>query len=140
MGNAASVSEGARQQGNVLYQQGNLAGAVRLYRRTLTAGTEESHLVHSNLSACLLAGGLLHAALEAADAAIAANPAWPKGHYRRGAVLAALQLWPEAILSLRRALVHDPRSAGVRWFARSTTGTRHIARRGRPSGPGGSGR
>ena len=95
MGNAASVSNGARVQGNTLYQQGNLAGAVKLYKRALDAGAEESHLLFSNLSACNLAAGLLHAAVEAADAAIAAHPAWPKGHYRRGAALAALELWPE---------------------------------------------
>ena len=103
MGNAASVADGARQQGNALYQQGNLAAAVRCYRKALASGLDESHKIHSNLSACLLAAGLLHAALESADACIAEQPAWPKGHYRRGAVLMALEMWPEAMVSLRAA-------------------------------------
>lgn len=115
MGGSVSVANGARAQGTALYQAGNLAGAVRCYRRALAAGNaDESHLLHSNLSACLLAAGLFHAALEAADACIAAQPAWAKGHYRRGAVLAALELWPEAIHSLRRAFAHDAQSSTVR--------------------------
>ena len=61
----------------------------------------------------MLSGGLLHAALDAADACISAQPTWPKGHYRRAVVLAALELWPEAILSLQRALVFDPKSLTV---------------------------
>ena len=62
----------------------------------------------------MLAAGLLHSALEAADACIQAQPAWPKGHYRRAAVLMALEMWAEAIHSLRRALVHDPHNHTVR--------------------------
>ena len=50
------------------------------------------HLLQSNLSAIYLQGRMLVAALEAAEAAIAADPSWPKGHFRRGAVLAALEL------------------------------------------------
>ena len=114
MGNAASVADAGRKQGNALYAAGDLAAAVRVYRRTLDAGAENKHLLHSNISACCLAGGLLNAALEAADACIALEPTWPKGHFRRAAVLAALELWPEALLSLRRAQLGDPRSSGVR--------------------------
>ena len=114
MGNAASITLATRQQGNALYQQGNLGGAVQCYRKALAnSGDADSHLLYSNMSACLLAAGLLHAALESADACIAAQPTWPKGHYRRAAVLAALELWPEATLSLRRALEFDPQSATV---------------------------
>ena len=58
------------------------------------------HLLQSNLSAIYLQGRMLVAALEAAEAAIAADPSWPKGHFRRGAVLAALEL--------RRSMVKVP--------------------------------
>ena len=114
MGNAASVAEAGRKQGNALYAAGDLAAAVRVYRRTLEAGAEQKHLLHSNISACCLAGGLLYSALESADECISLQPAWPKGHFRRAAVLAALELWPEALLSLRRALIGEPRSAAIR--------------------------
>lgn len=113
MGNGASTAEGARKQGNALFAAGDLGGAVRIYRRTLEAGSEQPQLLHSNLAACYSAAGLMAAALESADAAIAAAPAWPKGHFRRATVLAALELWPEAVTALRRALVGEPRSASV---------------------------
>lgn len=62
----------------------------------------------ANISACCLHGGLMAAALDAADAAIAAKPEWPKGHYRRGSVLAAAGLWHEATLAFTRALAVEP--------------------------------
>ena len=113
MGNAASVAEAGRKQGNALFAAGDLAGAVRLYRRALEAGLNDEHLLHSNLSACCLAAGLLYAALESADAAISTKPSWPKAHFRRGAVLVALKLYPEALTSLRRALAGEPNSQAV---------------------------
>ena len=70
--------------------------------------------MQSNLSAAYLAAGLLAPALEAADAAIKASPTWAKGYYRRGAVLAALELWPEAVRSLQKALLIEPRAEGMR--------------------------
>ena len=113
MGNAASMVEAGRKQGNALYSVNDFAGAVRLYKRMLSVGSDQPHMLHSNLSACYAAVGLMAAALEEADAAIAAAPTWPKGHYRRGVALAALELWPEAALSFRRALAGEPRSAPV---------------------------
>ena len=113
MGNGASVVEAGRKQGNALYAAHDYAGAVRLYKRALAAGSEQPHLLHSNMSACYAAVGLMAASLDEADAAIATSPAWPKGHYRRGVALAALDMWPEAELSLRRALLGEPRSATV---------------------------
>ena len=84
--------EAGRKQGNVLYSVNDFAGAVRLYKRMLSVGSDQPHMLHSHLSACYAAVGLMAAALEEADAAIAAAPTWPKGHYRRGIALAALEL------------------------------------------------
>lgn len=113
MGNAASVAEAGRKQGNALYGVGDYAGAVRLYKRALSCGATDEHLLHSNLAACYSSSGLFAAGLEAADAAIASQPTWPKAHYRRAVVLADLQLWPEAKLSLLRALVGEPRNTAI---------------------------
>ena len=89
MGNAASVVEEAKGQGNARFAKGDLAGAVKLYKHALEAGGSR-HLLHSNLSATYLAADMLLAALAAADAAVAAKPDWPKAHFRRGAALAAM--------------------------------------------------
>eukprot|EP00966_Prymnesium_polylepis_P068218 1585429-Prymnesium_polylepis.1 len=113
MGNAASVAEAGRKQGNALYAQHDYAGAVRIYKRAIGAGAEEKHLLYSNLAACYAASGLYSAALEAVDAAVEANPTWPKSHYRRATILVALELWPEAMLALQRALVGEPRNPTI---------------------------
>jgi len=113
MGNGVSIAEAGRKQGNALFTAGDLAGAVRLYKKSLEAGATDRHLLYSNLSACYLAAGLLDAALTAANAAVDESPSWPKGHFRRGAALAELALWPEATLSLQRALAGEPQSATV---------------------------
>ena len=60
------------------------------------------------LSACYVQLGLLGAALESADAAVAAKPTWPKAHYRRGVALSAIELWPEASRAFERALAAEP--------------------------------
>ena len=85
---AASIEE-VKARGNDRFAKGDLAGAAKLYKQALQQGGAV-HLLQSNLSAIYLQGRMLAAALDAADAAIAANPSWPKGHFRRGSVLAAL--------------------------------------------------
>ena len=110
MGNAASVTEAGRKQGNALYAAGDYAGAVRIYKRAISSGADEKHLLFSNLAACYVASGHYAAALEAADAAVSAYPEWAKAHYRRATVLAALQLWPEAAFALQRAFVGEPQN------------------------------
>ena len=99
MGNAASVAEAGRKQANALFAAGDFAGAVRTYKRAIAAGADEQHLLHSNLAASYAAAGHYAAALEAADAAVAASPAWPKAHYRRAVVLVKLEMWREAGLA-----------------------------------------
>ena len=106
---AASVEE-LKARGNDRFAKGDLCGAAKLYKHALQQGGAV-HLLQSNLSAVYLQGRMLAAALEAADAAIAAEPSWPKAHFRRGSVLAALELWREAALSYQRALAYEPQNA-----------------------------
>ena len=106
---AASVEE-LKARGNDRFAKGDLAGAAKLYKHALQQGGAV-HLLQSNLSAIYLQGRMLVAALEAAEAAIAADPSWPKGHFRRGSVLGALELWREAELAYQRALALDPQNA-----------------------------
>ena len=105
---AASVEE-LKARGNDRFAKGDLCGAAKLYKHALQQGGAV-HLLQSNLSAVYLQGRMLAAALEAADAAIAAEPSWPKAHFRRGSVLAALELWREAALSYQRQLYADTRA------------------------------
>ena len=99
---AASVEE-LKERGNDRFAKGDLCGAAKLYKHALQQGGAV-HLLQSNLSAVYLQGRMLAAALEAADAAIATEPSWPKAHFRRGSVLAALELWREAALSYQRGV------------------------------------
>ena len=50
MGNAASVVEEAKTQGNARFAKGDLAGAVKLYKHAVASGGAP-HLLQSNLSA-----------------------------------------------------------------------------------------
>ena len=99
MGASASLVKAARSEGNDKFVRGDFAGAAKLYRDALKGGGSSTHLLHANLAACFLARGLIASAMAETDATISDAPCWPKGHYRRGAALAALELWPEAMRS-----------------------------------------
>ena len=120
---AASVEE-LKARGNDRFSKGDLAGAAKLYKLALRQGGAP-HLLQSNLSAIYLQGRMLVAALGAAEAAIAADPSWPKGHFRRGSVLAALELWREAELSYQRALALEPQNATLHKALQTAQG--HLA-------------
>ncbi len=115
MGNAGSIITEAKSRGNTFFQSKKYRSAVQHYRHALAteSGGAEAHLLFSNLAAVYTAAHFPASALAAADAATALKPDWPKGHFRRGTVLAACELWVEAARSFERALAAEPRNASV---------------------------
>ena len=115
MGNAGSIITEAKARGNTFFQSKKYRSAVAHYRHALAteSGGAEAHLLFSNLAAVYTAAHFPASALAAADAAIALKPDWPKGHFRRGTVLAACELWVEAARAFERALAAEPRNASV---------------------------
>ena len=80
-----------KEQGNALLAQGDARAALEAYEATLCTeeGHDAEHLLRSNISLALLQLGETERAAAAAEECISLKPDWPKGHFRRGAALAA---------------------------------------------------
>ena len=77
-------------------------------------GTARPAVVYANRAACFLKLGEHAKALADADAAVAAEPGFVKGHFRRGLALHALGRWKDALPSLGRALEIEPKNKQIR--------------------------
>lgn len=71
-------------------------------------GTQFAAAAWANIATAHLDLNALPEALEAADAAVAADPGFARAHLRRGEVLHLLGRHPEAVESFARALALDP--------------------------------
>jgi 4-amino-4-deoxy-L-arabinose transferase-like glycosyltransferase len=96
-----------RDLGAARQQSGDLAGATDAYRRALALRPGEL-AVASALVDTLLARGEGRAALDAALAAVAANPDLATGHDALARARLALGDAPGAEAALREGLTHDP--------------------------------
>ena len=88
----------AADEARAAFKRADYAAAAEGFARALELGeaNEKAHLLHCNHSAALAALGQHEAALQAASRAVAEDPAFVKGHYRRALSLAALERWGEA--------------------------------------------
>jgi len=115
----AAEAERSKLMGNQSFAAGEYAQAAVHYTMAIDqagtaaagqepeAGTTDTPLVpicYSNRAACFLKLGQHERALEDADCCIKHNPAFVKGHFRRGLSLHAMKRYPEALPSLGRAL------------------------------------
>lgn len=106
------LSATAKSEGSAAFKRGDFEAAASLFARAIDLGGPDPHLLHANRSAALAAIGRHAEALVAAEAAVAAGgEGFIKGHYRRAAALAGLQLWADAAHACSRGLAH-PNGAG----------------------------
>lgn len=96
-----------KDQGNEEFRQGSYLKAAATYTRAIKE-TPDDAVLHSNRCAALLKLTKLQKALGDADSCIKLRPDWDKGHFRRGAVLEAMQRTEEALSSYQEALRHSP--------------------------------
>lgn len=97
----------------LLFEQGRLGEAERLYRRLLEAAPDDSALLAS-LAATLGRQDRFAEAEELLDRAVAANPLQPQAHHNRAVLLERRGATEEAIAAYRRALLVDPGFAPAR--------------------------
>jgi tetratricopeptide (TPR) repeat protein len=98
--------EALRLQGNAKLTAGDIDGAIAIYQTCLELDPC-SHQTMTNLSYAKYLQHDLVAALQYADAAIAAQPSWIKGHFRRALALLALRNGELALESLDTCLQLD---------------------------------
>lgn len=85
-----------REEGNRFAQEGDFPLAVHWYNKALETGIPD-HRVLSNRSRAYLAMDQLSEALADTELCCKLKPTWPKGHFRRGAVLEKLGEWEQAL-------------------------------------------
>jgi tetratricopeptide (TPR) repeat protein/SAM-dependent methyltransferase len=95
------------QEGNRLAQQGRLAEAVALYRRTIAARPDHAAAL-SNLGNALMMLGQSEEAIAAWRGAIAADPEYALPHANLGSALSQQGRLDEALEHLRRATALKP--------------------------------
>ena len=79
----------------------------------------------SNRAAAFIHLGKETKAIKDAEQAIELKPDWAKGYFRKGAALAALRKWDDAIQVLEKALEVDPKSKEIASMLRETTRKRN---------------
>jgi tetratricopeptide (TPR) repeat protein len=95
-GTGSSAAEALNAEGNARYAAGRFADALSSYRGAAQADGSVSKY-HSNQANSLMQLGQPEAALEAAEAAIAADPSWLKGHFFKVLALEAQGRLEEAV-------------------------------------------
>jgi len=110
-----------QQQGNAAHRLGQHEEALRCFDRAIERyGVANAPAeLYSNRSAVLCTTGRYEDALDDADRAVELNPAWSRGHSRRGNALHAMAkkgaaTKEDARLAYERALQLDPSNAIVR--------------------------
>jgi tetratricopeptide (TPR) repeat protein len=81
--------------------------------------------VGSNRAAAFIHLGKETKAIKDAEQAIELKPDWAKGYFRKGAALAALRKWDDAIQVLEKAVEVDPKSKEIASMLRETTRKRN---------------
>lgn len=100
----AKLAEAASGEAKAAFKAGEFDVAASLFTRAVSLGGERPHELHANRSASLMAQKRYGPALEAADAAIASEPGYIKGHFRRALALEGLERWDEAVGAAEAAL------------------------------------
>lgn len=105
-------AETRKEKGNEAFKEGNYSQAVVFYTQALDL-VPEHHVALANRSACFLKLGEHERALSDAEACVAANAEFVKGHFRKGLSLHALGRFGEAVGALEKAERLDPKNKQV---------------------------
>ncbi|KAI8613828.1 hypothetical protein BC830DRAFT_1082392 [Chytriomyces sp. MP71] len=103
----AEVAEKVKDEGNVLFKEGNLDAALERYNKALELDSTNTAAL-SNASLCLLKLGKLGDALKMAERCTGLNPDWSKGWYRKGCVLNMQGKYTEAAASFQTGIESAP--------------------------------
>ena len=99
------------------FKQNKLDRAVNLYTRAIgmhaIKGSEASHALYGNRSACRCGVGDYDGALADAEECIRLSPAWGKGYARKGAALYGLYRFDDAVKTYELGLTHEPSLAAL---------------------------
>ena len=87
-----------RNEGNRLFQRGDVAGSLAKYSEALQCG-QPDHLTASNRSHAYYKCKQYQEALVDANTAIRLKPDWGKSYFRKGMVLTALENYEEALIA-----------------------------------------
>merc|ERR1711992_527111 len=93
-----------RNEGNKLFQRGDVEGSLLKYSEAFEMGKED-HLITSNRSHAFFKAGKVEEALEDAERTISLKPDWGKGYFRKGMALASLGNMEEALITYFQCLV-----------------------------------
>ena len=112
MGGTVSVSGEVKGRGNEFFKAGKFEDAVEAYTLALDADAKD-HTVYSNRSAARMKLQQHGFAITDALSCVALAPTWPKGYFRLGMALAAVNKHGEAADNLRKALALCPDDATI---------------------------
>lgn len=116
---SAEMAEQAKAEGTEKFKAQDFVGAVKAYTTAIESwplGSEGLHLVYGNRSMArlkLIGKDASNASPALSDAAKAVEicPEWPKGYFRKGQALKALEQFDEAIETFRRGQKLEPANA-----------------------------
>ena len=111
-GELAFMAERSKAAGNAAFKTKDYRMAIKMYCQAIAADETDATLF-ANRSATYLAVDRAHDALVDAAKAVELDRAWPKGYYRLGMALAALERWAQAAQTFEHGLELAPDSADL---------------------------
>ncbi|XP_055532976.1 uncharacterized protein LOC129723055 [Wyeomyia smithii] len=106
-----------KEQGNKCVKAGNFTEAILHYTHAIKLNPNDA-ILYSNRSLAFLKMQQYYYANEDADRAIALNPTWAKGYYRKAEVHIGVGQYDTALLSYGKALQLQPQDMGIIQAAR----------------------
>lgn len=106
-----------KEEGNKCVKAANFTEAILHYTHAIKLSPSDA-ILYSNRSLAFLKQQQYYYANEDADRAIALNPTWAKGYYRKAEVHMAVGQYDTALLSYGRALQLQPQDMGIILAAR----------------------
>lgn len=110
---AVEAVEASRQEGNARVAAGDHAEALRHYTIAIQLSKRRDHTLLSNRAFAFTKLGHFGRAVEDADEAIALQPGWPKGHFRKAEAQRLSGRHRKARRTYAAALALDPTDAAV---------------------------
>lgn len=106
-----------KEEGNKCVKAGNFTEAILHYTHAIKLSPNDP-ILYSNRSLAFLKQQQYYYANEDADSAIALNPTWAKGYYRKAEVNMSVGQYDTALLSYGKALQLQPQDMGIIQAAR----------------------
>jgi serine/threonine-protein phosphatase 5 len=103
-----------KNKGNAALQAGHFVEAIELYTQAISVSSKPNAILLSNRSQALIKIENYGLAIADATAAIAADPSYPKGYYRRGTATFALNKPKEARKDFRMVCQLVPQDKDAR--------------------------